>query len=102
MQNKSHTRIRDNKTIVGSYGNKTIYDSQFRTNDTYGAVDDNPSDNIIFRNLNMIAKNVKNRILINIWSSRQIWVDHCTFISYLPSDHTGNGQDEVGKEVPAI
>lgn len=97
MQNKSHTRIRDNKTIVGSYGNKTIYDSQFRTNDTYGAVDDNPSDNIIFRNLNMIAKNVKNRILINIWSSRQIWVDHCTFISYLPSDHTGNGQDEVGK-----
>lgn len=97
MQNKSHTRIRDNKTIVGSYGSKTIYDSQFRTNDTYGAVDDNPSDNIIFRNLNMIAKNVKNRILINIWSSRQIWVDHCTFISYLPSDHTGNGQDEVGK-----
>ena len=97
MQNKSHTRIRDNKTIVGSYGNKTIYDSQFRTNDTYGAVNDNPSDNIIFRNLNMIAKNVKNRILINIWSSRQIWVDHCTFISYLPSDHTGNGQDEVGK-----
>lgn len=97
MQNKFHTRIRDNKTIVGSYGSKTIYDSQFRTNDTYGAVDDNPSDNIIFRNLNMIAKNVKNRILINIWSSRQIWVDHCTFISYLPSDHTGNGQDEVGK-----
>lgn len=97
MQNKSHTRIRDNKTIVGSYGSKTIYDSQFRTNDTYGAANDNPSDNIIFRNLNMIAKNVKNRILINIWSSRQIWVDHCTFISYLPSDHTGNGQDEVGK-----
>lgn len=97
MQSKSHTRIRDNKTIVGSYGSKTIYDSQFRTNDTYGAANDNPSDNIIFRNLNMIAKNVKNRILINIWSSRQIWVDHCTFISYLPSDHTGNGQDEVGK-----
>ena len=48
MQNKFHTRIRDNKTIVGSYGSKTIYDSQFRTNDTYGAVDDNPSDNIIF------------------------------------------------------
>ena len=85
--------FKDNKTIVGSYGNKTIYDSQVRTNDTYGAVDVNPSDNIIFRNLNMIAKNVKNRILINIWSSRQIWVDHCTFISsYLPSDHTETGR----------
>ena len=97
MQKKSHTRIRDNKTIIGSYSKNTIYDSQFRTNDTYGAVDDSPSDNIVFRNLNMIAKNVSNRILINIWSSRQIWVDHCTFISYLNSDHTGNGYDEVGK-----
>ena len=33
MQKKSHTRIRDNKTIVGSYAAHTIYDSQFRTND---------------------------------------------------------------------
>ena len=79
MQKKGNTRIRDNKTIVGSYGKHTIYDSQFRTNDAYGAENDSPSDNIVFRNLDMEAKNVPNRILINIWSSRQIWIDQCQF-----------------------
>ncbi len=97
MQKKGNTRIRDNKTIVGSYSAHTIYDSQFRTNDAYGAEDDSPSDNIVFRNLDMEAKNVANRILINIWSSRQIWIDHITFNSQLTYDRTGNGQDEVGK-----
>lgn len=97
MQKKSHTRVRDNKTIVGCYGNHTIYDSQFRTNNEYGNEGDNPSDNIIFRNLKMVAKNVPNRILINIWSARQIWIDHIYFESQLSYDRTGNGQDEVGK-----
>ncbi|MBQ8921861.1 MAG: RICIN domain-containing protein [Oscillospiraceae bacterium] len=97
MQKKGNTRIRDNKTIVGCYGSHTIYDSQFRTNDAYGAVDDSPSDNIIFRNLKMVAKNTPNRILINIWSSRQIWIDHIYFESQLSYSRTGDGQDEVGK-----
>lgn len=97
MQKKSHTRVRDNKTIVGCYGNHTIYDSQFRTNNEYGNEGDNPSDNIIFRNLKMVAKNVPNRILINVWSSRQIWIDHIYFESQLSYDRTGDGQDEVGK-----
>ena len=97
MQAKSNTRIRDNKTIVGSFKYHTIYDSQFRTNDAYGAANDSPSDNIVFRNLDMQAKNVKNRILINIWSSRQIWIDHINFISYLSYNRQGDGQDEVGK-----
>ncbi len=97
MQSKSHTRIRDNKTLVGSYSAKTIYDSQFRTNDVWGAEDDSPSDNIVFRNLDMQAKNIKDRILINIWSSRQIWIDHINFNSTLSYDKSGNGLDEVGK-----
>ncbi|MBR1591739.1 MAG: RICIN domain-containing protein [Ruminococcus sp.] len=97
MQKKGNTRIRDNKTIVGSYSKHTVYDSQFRTNDAYGAENDSPSDNIVFRNLDMEAKNVPNRILINIWSSRQIWIDHINFNSQLSYDRTGNGQDEVGK-----
>lgn len=97
MQKKGNTRIRDNKTIVGCYGAHTIYDSQFRTNDAYGAENDSPSDNIIFRNLKMVAKNSPNRILINVWSSRQIWIDHIYFESQLSYDRTGNGQDEVGK-----
>ena len=97
MKSKGNTRIRDNKTIVGSFKYHTIYDSQFRTNDAYGAENDSPSDNIIFRNLDLQAKNVANRILINVWSSRQIWIDHVNFNSSLSYDRTGNGQDEVGK-----
>ena len=97
MQKKSNTRVRDNKTIVGQYGKHTIYDCQFRTNDAWGTAGEVPSDNIIFRNLKMVAKNVPNRILINIWSSRQIWIDHIYFESQLSYDRTGNGQDEVGK-----
>ena len=60
MKSKGNTRIRDNKTIVGSFKYHTIYDSQFRTNDANGATNDSPSDNIIFRNLDMEAKNTPN------------------------------------------
>lgn len=95
MQSKSHTRIRDNKTLVGCYGNHTLYDPWLRTNNEYG--NDEPSDNIVIRNLKMIAKNVPNRICINIWSGRQVWIDHIYFESQLSYDRTGNGQDEVGK-----
>ena len=91
------TRIRDYKTIVGSFKYHTIYDCEFRTNNKDGDPNDNPSDNIIFRNLDFEAKNEPNRILINIWSSRQIWFDHITFNSNLNYDRKGNGQDEVGK-----
>ena len=97
MKSKGNTRIRDNKTIVGSFKYHTIFDSQFRTNDAWGAENDSPSDNIIFRNLDLQAKNEANRILINIWSSRQIWIDHVNFNSSLSYDRNGNGQDEVGK-----
>ena len=96
MKNKGNTRIRDNKTIVGSFQYHTILNCQLRTNDAYGAENDSPSDNIIFRNLDMQSKD-KSTILINIWSSRQIWIDHINFISYLQYDRKGNGQDEVGK-----
>ncbi len=97
MQKKSHTRIRDYKTLVGSYSANTIYDSQFRTNNGDGVEGDNPSDNIIIRNIDFQAVNRANRILVNIWSSRNIWIDHCSFTSKLSYDRTGNGQDEVGK-----
>lgn len=97
MQKHSHTRLRDNKTLVGCYGNHTLYDPFFRTNNEYGTEGDEPSDNIIFRNLKMVARNQPNRILINVWSSRQIWIDHIYFESQLTYDRKGNGQDEVGK-----
>ena len=95
MQKHSHTRIRDFKTLEGSYAKHTLYDTYFRTNNEYGK--EEPSDNIVIRNFKLIAKNQPNRILVNIWSSRQIWIDHIYFESQLSYDRTGNGQDEVGK-----
>ena len=97
MKKKMHTRIRDNKTIVGSFKYHTIYDPHFRTNNEYGTEGDEPSDNIVFRNLDFQAKDEPNRIFINVWSSRQIWIDHCNFKSNLVFDRKGDGQDEVGK-----
>ena len=97
MKTKMHTRIRDYKTIVGAFESHTIYDSNFRTNNEYGEEGDEPSDNIIFRNLDLQSVNERGRILINIWSSRQILIDHVNFNCSLEYDRKGNGQDEVGK-----
>lgn len=92
MQSEYHTRIRDNKTIIGSYSANTLQDCMLRTNNEYGNEGDNPSDNIIIKNIDFEAVNVEDRILVNIWSSRNIWIDHCTFNSKLTRD-----RDEVGK-----
>ncbi len=92
MQEDWHTRIRDDKTIVGSYSANTLQDCYLRTNNEYGTKGDNPSDNIVIRNIHFLAKNVEDRILVNIWSSRQIMIDHCTFTSQL-----NRNRDEVGK-----
>ena len=97
MKTKMHTIIRDYKTIVGSFESHTIYDSNFRTNNEYGTEGDEQSDNIIFRNLDLQSVNERGRILINIWSSRQIWIDHINFNCSIEYDRKGNGQDEVGK-----
>ena len=97
MQDEWHTRIRDNKTLVGSYSKNTLRDCYFRTNNEYGTEGDEPSDNIVIRNINFRADTQKGRILVNIWSSRQIWIDHCTFTCNLSYDRKGDGQDEVGK-----
>ena len=97
MKSHKHTRIRDFKTLVGSHEYHTLYDPHFRTNNEYGIEGDEPSDNIVFRNLEMESRSEKGRILINIWSSRQIWIDHINFKCSLEYDRKGNGQDEVGK-----
>lgn len=92
MQPHQKTRIRDNKTIVGSYSGGKLIDCELRTNNEYGLEGDNPSDNIVIQNIDFLAKNERGRILVQIWSSRQIWIDHCSFISELSRD-----VDEVGK-----
>ena len=95
MKYEKNTRIRDYKTIVGSFKYHTIFDSRFRTNDPLGK--DDPSDNIILRNLDFEAREDGDRILISFWSSRQIWIDHINFNSTISYDRKGDGQDGVGK-----
>ena len=97
MRVKGNTRVRDYKTIVGSFKYKTVIDSHLRTNNHNNVAGDNPSDNIVFRNLDMQSRVATNRILINVYSSRNIWIDHITFTNSLSYDRKGNGQDEVGK-----
>lgn len=87
-----YIRIRDNKTILGSFNANTIQDCMLRTNNEYGKEGDNPSDNIIIKNIDFQAVKNNNKILIQIWSSRNIWIDHCTFNSQLDRN-----RDEVGK-----
>lgn len=58
-QDKTKQRIRDDKTIVGSFDSNTIYDSQLRNDDFYGA-DDRPSQNIVIRNVNWVARTLNN------------------------------------------
>lgn len=97
MKTKMHTRIRDYTSIVGSFNKHTLYDTHFRTNNEYGTEGDEPSDNIVFRNLEIQRVSERGRISINIWSSRQIWIDHVNFENKISYDRTGNGQDDVGK-----
>lgn len=91
-KNAGYTRIRDNKTLVGSYSARTIQDCQLRTNNEYGIAGDEPSDNIIIRNIDFEAVNNQNKILVQIWSSRYIWIDHCNFNAQFTCD-----KSEVGK-----
>ena len=95
MKYEKNTRIRDYKTIVGSFKYHTIYDSRFRTNDPLGK--DDPSDNIILRNLDFEARDDGDRILLSFWSSRQVWIDHINFNSTISYNRKGDGQDGVGK-----
>ena len=95
MKYEKNTRIRDYKTIVGSFKYHTIYDSRFRTNDSLGQ--DDPSDNIILRNLDFEARDDGDRILLSFWSSRQVWIDHINFNSTISYNRKGDGQDGVGK-----
>ena len=95
LKYEKNTRIRDYKTLVGSFKYKTIYDSRFRTNDPLGK--DNPSDNIVLRNLSFEARDDGDRILLSFWSSRQIWIDHISFNNSISYNRNGDGYDGVGK-----
>jgi|GEM_PF-1095227 len=92
-------RMQGSKTLIGSWAANRIADIQIRTN-AYGqgTNDSNsttlgaPSDNMIIRNINFLAASNEDKILIQVYSGRNVWIDHCTFISTLPKN-----VGEVGK-----
>lgn len=88
---KGQVVIKSNKTVTGYYG-VTLKDCQIRTCPTDTSSSEAPSNNLVFRNLNLLAKDSTNCMLFNIYSSRQIWIDHCSFVSELERN-----RDEVGK-----
>lgn len=95
-QSKEKQRIRDNKTIVGSYSANTIYDSQLRNDDFWGK-DESPSNNIVIRNMNFVARTLNSNgsgvILLQFYGVRNLWVDHNNF----SATFSQNKDAEVGK-----
>lgn len=69
--------LHSNKTIVGSYGNHTLFNVQFCTNSGKGV-----GDNIIIRNFESThdaESNNNDSIQFYFGSGKNIWVDHITF-----------------------
>lgn len=96
---KTDQKIEDNKTIIGSYSANNVYDLQWRTDDFYGDASIPPSNNIIIRNISVTSRTLNGKVMIQVYSSRNVWFDHCTFNNTLSYDRNGNGQDEVGKYI---
>lgn len=95
-QAQEKQRIRDNKTLVGSYTKNTIYDCKLR-NDDFNGADAAPSNNIVIRNLNLVARTLNSTgsgvILIYVYGGRNVWVDHNDFSATFAQ----NKDVEVGK-----
>lgn len=83
-------RIASNKTIIGSYGAKTLTDPRLRTDDYFKKED--VSNNIILKNLDIQVKDREDVVAFAVYGSNNVWVDHCTFNNSLALD-----KDEVGK-----
>lgn len=72
--------VHSNKTIVGSYGNHTLYNVQFCTYSNLGK-----GDNIIIKNFESThdaESNNNDSIQFYFDSGENIWVDHVTFVGH--------------------
>ncbi|MBQ3916114.1 MAG: RICIN domain-containing protein, partial [Ruminococcus sp.] len=94
---KDKQTIKSNKTIVGSYAAHDLYDLQWRTDEFWGDSSIAPSNNIVFRNISVTSRTLNGKVMIQVYSSRNVWFDHITFNNTLSYDRTGDGMDEVGK-----
>lgn len=83
-------RIASDKTLIGSWAANKLIDVRLRTNDAAQVLQ--PSDNIIIKNMAFPVEKKEDWIVLQVYSSKNVWVDHCTFTSTLPK-----AVDEVGK-----
>lgn len=97
-QGKDKQRIRDDKTLVGSYNANTITDCLLRNDDFWGK-DDRPSQNIVIRNIHFHGKylnsNGSGQLLLQFYGVRNLWLDHNSF----DAEFNQNKDNEVGKFV---
>ena len=69
-----------NKTIIGSYKANTLTDPVLRSDGQFADYD--PSNNVVLQNLTLTATTAHNgKIMVNIYSAKNWWVDHCTFVA---------------------
>jgi|GEM_PF-3502957 len=91
-------RIDSYKTLIGSFAANTLTDARLVTN-YYGwanppANPGPPSDNIVIKNLTFPVQGREDVIVLQVYSGKNVWIDHNTFYSTLPKH-----PDEVGKFV---
>lgn len=91
-------RIDSYKTLIGSFTANTLTDARLVTN-YYGWAypPENPgppSDNIVVKNLTFPVKGREDVIVLQVYSGKNVWIDHNTFYSTLTKS-----ADEVGKFV---
>jgi pectin lyase len=92
----SDMRIDSYKTLIGSFSANTLTDARLVTN-YYGWANPPsdpgpPSDNIVIKNMTFPVKGREDVIVLQVYSGKNVWVDHNTFYSTL-----GKAADEVGK-----
>ncbi len=97
-QAKDKQRIRDDKTLVGSYQANTITDCLLRNDDFWGK-DDRPSQNIVIRNITFHGEYLNGdgsgNLLLQFYGVRNLWLDHNSF----SASFAQNKGHEVGKFV---
>lgn len=87
--------VRDNKTIVGSYGAHTLYNVQFCTSSSRGT-----GNNIIIKNFELqhdAESNGNDSIVVYFGSGQNLWVDHCTFTGHADYNTASTGLEDWDK-----
>jgi pectin lyase len=87
--------IHNNKTIIGSYSEHTLYNVQFCTSSSKGT-----GNNIIIRNFEFqhdSESNGNDSIVVYFGSGENLWVDHCTFTGHSDYNTASTGLEDWDK-----